>query len=402
MMLRIIFCATFYCFTVISAPAFSIASWNVAGASVENVADRTDDLAALRKAFLSRDENLPDVLILQEVTSYAAAKSIADGLGYQNATIVTTDVGDDKEIWPFALEIALITTRNVVDVSVLQTVRYNRGKPVPFRKPFIQDQISGKLTRGDVTELVIPSEITASNNEKPSRGLLRVVLEDNLVIYGVHLKSSGLAICRAWQVVSDAYDLQKLAADFGLDDSVKAIQEARDAISDYSKNIPDTGIPATVEETQKSARNREAMAGAIGLLASNDINNLGLSAFVAGDFNTPLVEPCKSGQKLEEDAIPQVGCSRKPVANSCAGTDGFDDTYGILTNGLVGSPKFKTLTKDLGRTYVKSGFADSPIDNILVTGPAANWDYNVSKLEGTKVNNKVFGSDHFAIFAVAK
>lgn len=80
---------------------------------------------------------------------------------------------------------------------------------------------------------------------------------------------------------------------------------------------------------------------------------MGKSVFVAGDFNTPLQEVCKAGEKLGDDAEPMVGCATKLDASACAGRDGFDDTYAVLTKGLVSNQRLRVLTEGIGRTYAK-------------------------------------------------
>lgn len=397
-MLRIICAGILYAILSVNAFAFSLATWNAAGASVESIADRKDDVKALGAAYRAELGKLPDVVVLQEITSFAAARKIADYLGYKDATIITSDVGDDREIWPFALEIAVITTENISAVDVFQSLRMKRNKPVPPRAPFIEDQKTGSVRKGNAQEIEIPQIIMASNSEKPSRGVLRVELAD-LVIYGVHLSSSGLSACRAWQTASDAYGLQKLAESFGLGDQAKAIQDAKDAVLEYAKAIPKEGVSATVDETLKRAKKREAAAAAISILARADVSE-GKSVYVAGDFNTPVSEKCKTGTKLAEDATPQASCKIKITPDTCGAVDGYDDTIAIFSKGLAGGPEFSVLTKDLDRTYTKGGFVNSPIDNILAAGPGAQKPHTVGRIEGPKVNGKVFGSDHYSVLAV--
>lgn len=378
--------------------AFSIATWNASAGTIEGIADREDNLRLLAAEYRKANGGLPDVLVLQEVTSYAAARKIADYLGYRNATIVTTDVGDDTEIWPFALEIAIVTTLEVATADTFQSLRIKSGVKQPPRRPFIEDQASGSLTKGDAAEIVIPDVITKDNKENPSRGILRVELANGTVIYGVHLKSSGLGVCRAWQTALDANGLQRLATDFGLAEHAAAVQAARDAVVEFQNKMPPEGVAATVNETIQSAKQREAGAAAVGELAKVDIA-ADKSVYVAGDFNTPLVEECKTGSDLAVDHVPEIGCKGGEVLKTCGTKDGFDDTFAILTDGLAGGPKFSMLTSGIGKTYVSTSFADSPIDNILVAGPASQTEHTVMKLEGPIVNNKVFGSDHYSVLA---
>ena len=122
----------------------------------------------------------------------------------------------------------------------------------------------------------------------------------------------------------------------------------------------------------------------------------GKSIFVAGDFNTPLQEVCKTGEKLSEDAEPLMGCTTKLEASACRGKDGFDDTYAVLTKGLVADMRFRVLTEGIGRTYAKGDFVDSPIDNVLVVGPLSSGSFSAMKIKGPE-NDSTFGSDHYPV-----
>ncbi|WP_440658728.1 endonuclease/exonuclease/phosphatase family protein [Ensifer adhaerens] len=381
------------------ANAFTLATWNAAGGTVESIAEREDDVKRLGAEYRKAANALPDVLVLQEITSFAAARKIADFLGYKDATIATSNVGDDSEVWPLALEIAIISKQPFVSVDSFQTLKVVRGVKQPPERPFIESQATGVLTKGTGNEVQIPSAITAINTENPSRGILRVELGDGTVVYGVHLASSGLATCRAFDTATSARDLEQLARSFGLDEDAAAVGRARDAVLAFHRAIPDTGIPATVNETLKRAKQREAGAGAVSALASADVA-AAKSVYIAGDFNTPLNEPCKTGSKLGEDFAPQIGCKPGVTPNTCGPTDGYDDTFAILTGTLVGSAELMVLTKHLDRTYVKPAFVNSPIDNILVGGPAAKKAHQVSKIKEDPKDNKVFGSDHFSVLAI--
>jgi hypothetical protein len=59
--------------------------------------------------------------VLQEITSYAAAVRIARSLGYTEGAVAASDAGNDREIRPFALEVAVVTTRRVIRVTSYQS-----------------------------------------------------------------------------------------------------------------------------------------------------------------------------------------------------------------------------------------------------------------------------------------
>ena len=149
------------------------------------------------------------------------------------------------------------------------------------------------------------------------------------------------------------------------------------------------GIEATKQEALRRARTREAAAGAVAALAAKD-RLAGKQVFVAGDFNTPLDEPCKTGTKLDEDFEPMMGCATRIEPTSCGTKDGFDDTFAILTSGVIDGTKLRVPTQGLGRTYIKGNFVDSPIDNVLTS---MDRPFTAQKILESG-SNPAFGSDH--------
>jgi hypothetical protein len=79
---------------------------------------------------------------------------------------------------------------------------------------------------------------------------------------------------------------------------------------------------------------------------------------------------------------------------SCTDFCNCDDTFAIVTEGLVAQTKLKVLTAGIGSTYKSERFADSPIDSILVGGPLAQSTFSAAKLQDPS-SDKPFGSDHF-------
>jgi hypothetical protein len=375
---------------VFPAHAFTLATWNAEQGSVESVTRREATLSKLGDVLRANTGGaLPDVLVLQEITSWAAAARIARALGYTGATLAITDSGNDKEIWPFALEVAIVTTKPVVSVTSYQS------RPDERFPPFLVALPVGDVTFGQVQTVNVPPEVALRDKETIPRAILRVEMEGGIVVYGVHLNSSGLGFCRVEDAIKGARDLQEKAEALGLDADAKAIEKAIKSVRSGMKSARNPGIEATKQETLRRARSREAAAGAIAVLAAEDIS-AGKSVFVAGDFNTPLQEACKSGEKLNEDAEPLMGCATKLEASMCKGKDGFDDTYAALTNGLIGNVRFRVLTEGIGRTYAKGDFVDSPIDNVLVAGALSSSSFAAIKLKGAE-NDPTFGSDHYPV-----
>ena len=171
-----------------TAKAFSLTTWNVAEGTIENVTRRETDIQRLGVIIRAKLQgNLPDVLVLQEVTSYAAAIRVARALGYQAGVVAASDSGSDAEIWPFALEVAIVTTRPIVSVTAYQS----RAD----RKPFVAALATGDVTYGTVTPVTVPAVVALPPSELIPRAILRVEIEGNTVIYGVHFTraASGFA-----------------------------------------------------------------------------------------------------------------------------------------------------------------------------------------------------------------
>ena len=374
-----------------TAEAFSLTTWNVAEGTIENVTRRETDIQRLGVIIRAKLQgNLPDVLVLQEVTSYAAAMRVARALGYQAGAVATSDSGSDAEIWPFALEVAIVTTRPIVSVTAYQSRADH--------KPFVAALATGDVTYGTVTPVTVPAVVALPPSELIPRAILRVEIEGNMVIYGVHFNSSGLGFCRLGDAMKGAGELRRKAEALGLTGEARDIQAAMDRVRQEIGRARDPGVEATKQEALRRWRSREAAAGAVAALAAAD-QSAGKTVFVAGDFNTPLNEACKTGKKLEEDFEPMMGCATRLEPTSCGTRDGFDDTYAVLTSGVIEGMRFRVLTEGLGRTYVKGNFVNSPIDNVLVGGAGSDRLFTAEKLMETGTN-PAFGSDHTPVLVV--
>jgi hypothetical protein len=210
----------------------------------------------------------------------------------------------------------------------------------------------------------------------------------------VHLNSSGLGFCRLDDAMKGSNELRQRARSLGLSDDDVAVQQAMQHVRQEIARARDPGIEATKQEALRRARSREAAAGAIALLSQADVS-AGKTVYVAGDFNTPLEEPCKTGSKIEEDFDPPaIGCNTSLTPASRGTRDGFDDTFAVLSSGMIGGLRFRVLTEGIGRTYARGNFVDSPIDNMLVAG--SNATHRAVKL-GQAISGAVFGSDHYPV-----
>ena len=257
------------------------------------------------------------------------------------------------------------------------------------RPPFVAALSTGDVSYGTVSVVVVPASVALPSNEIIPRAILRVELEGGIVVYGVHLNSSGLGFCRLEDAMKGGSELRRKAVDLGLIGEAEAVQAAMDRVRKEMGRARNPGIEATKQEAMRRARTREAAAGAVAALAAKD-RAAQKQVFVAGDFNTPLDEPCKTGKKLDEDFEPMMGCATRIEPASCGSKDGFDDTYAVLTSGIVEGTRLRVLTEGLGRTYLKGNFVDSPIDNVLTS-----VDRQFKALKFVEIgSNSAFGSDH--------
>jgi hypothetical protein len=379
--------AMMFAATAVSAAEISVGIWNVSQGTIESVARRGVQLASLGAELKRVSGELPPVMILEEITSFAAATAVAKSLGYASGTVAVSDAGADNQIWPFALEVAIITTLPVTSVTSYQS------KPNPKFTPFIVDLGSGNITNGNIIKLVVPVVAGIDAEANVPRAVLRVELEGGTVIYGVHFNSSGLGFCRLDDQTKQSENLAKTAEALGLTTEATAIRDAVARVEDGIAEAKNPGVAATAAEAFQRASTREAAAAAIAQLAEVDVAS-GKTVFVGGDFNTPLNEPCKTGTDLAEDFQPLLGCNTGITPATCDQVDGFDDTIAVLTQGLAGGATFRVLTEGIGRTFASPNFVDSPIDNVLIAGSSA--EFEAHKLIDP-AGSKPFGSDHHPV-----
>lgn len=404
----------------------NILNWNVEQGSIENIIRRTDDFQELAKV-----SGTPDVMIVQEINSVASAIKIAEHMNIESPHIAVSDFGHDEEIIFFGFETAVISRYPIVSVTEYQHKTRPNSKAVTRafeNTPFLVDEtgVIALAPQESAKDIKIPKKLfgrmSKGRNFRVSRGLLRVELANGLVIYPVHLKSNLPAICG--QVNRDLSgarsNLNKIARQ--LPEYSREIAEAKHKLDllylkelNKSQNLHSLRntdlqerLPAFTDAHLQNAVNRENTVAALAKLISKDLKNDQLTVIVAGDFNTPISEPSKTGTNIEEDCLPKpLSCSTKIVPNSCEGKDGFDDTHHILNSGIAFGVQMKA-TFDGAQTYSNDGFAPSPIDNIYIAGRMAKLDSQAVRLgdrepvlnsEGKQVKGKftVFGSDHYPL-----
>lgn len=143
------------------------------------------------------------------------------------------------------------------------------------------------------------------------------------------------------------------------------------------------GVDGT-EDLENAAR-REFVAAQVALGVLEDQRLWpAATAIVAGDFNVGHADAGKNGRSLLADA-----------ATSAEGADLYDDTHALFRDGLVGGLRMTNLVGHV-RTPTYPSFPSTPIDNIYVAGPAAEW------FAPATVSTDTYGSDHCPVWAVRR
>ncbi|WP_217350581.1 hypothetical protein [Ruegeria sp. HKCCD7255] len=411
------------------AETINIVNWNVEQGSVENVIRRKEDFE--QAANDATGFGTPDILILQEINSVASAQEIASNMGMANPHVVVSDFGKDSEVIFFGLEVAVASTITVVSVTEYQHEKTTSGSfnakfaDGPFWvKPDRSIELLGDDAIADieVPEGILPEHSSgAPRNMRVTRGLLRVELENGLIIYPVHFKSNNPAIC---------FEVNR-----NLSDARRNLRRIKEKIPSYENDIDaalspldDLYLKGSVRSLRKqenqqelrgfteshldNAVSRENAAAALMWLVAKDLEDGTKTVIVAGDFNTPLIEPGKAGTDLNIECVPTpLDCETKIVPETCeagTGPDGFDDTHFIMQSESISGASMRPLIDPNIPTYANDGFQLSPIDNIYIAGRLAS-----AELQGVRVGERehvvdsngdvvpgkftVFGSDHFPL-----
>lgn len=395
----------------IHAEELKLLNWNVKTGSIEQIAKRKRNIAMVPEG------RTPDILILQEINSFASAQLVADFMGFKRPHIAVSDFGDDSEIIFFGFETAVVSNIPIKSVHEYQQPRIkSNGTVIPDPNGPIVIEPNGEITiftNKNVTTLTVPKDIITdpvNASESISRGLLRVELENGLVIYPVHFKSNIPRLCNELRELSDGLSAIRYFKNNIPEVSIRA-SKAITAIESLARSKvdgkvnPDPSINSKpTQETlrafanghAKTAASRENAAAALMKLVSADLRDTTIKGVVvAGDFNTPLNEPSKTGQNLSQDCMPaKLSCTLKKVENTCIGEDGFDDTHHILQSGIVEGTKLIPLFTNSESTHTGAGFVNSPIDNVYVSE-------QISVTRPARVvrgsDEIAFGSDHFPI-----
>ena len=299
-----------------------VMTWNINGG------EQDKDILASNAHQMMLDIGDFDILVLQEVISSEQVSEIADEIGFDHWAI--SDFSPPVHVtgkWFASLEVAILSRTPFLKVAEWDT--------------------TGRLPTGDpydprVSDATVPTEsldlrLTISDGERPSRGFLRVDLDDGLSVYATHWKSSRGA-----------------SGDEDLVNAAKRENNARGIAKDAALILADGG-----------------------------------SVIVAGDLN---IQPIGKHVRVGSDT--DIDC--KPSLSNCGtgGVDGYDDSMAILA-GLENG--YRLLSEDVPPTYLGGNFGSGAIDHIAVIGPIAAAFPTASTVSVS--GNSYFGSDHSPVFS---
>ena len=107
------------------------------------------------------------------------------------------------------------------------------------------------------------------------------------------------------------------------------------------------------------------------------LNNPNSSIIFGGDVNVGATDATKNGTSLTNDR-----------------TDGYDDTHAILSDGLIGGLRMRSLVQNIGPTFIGGNFGPTgAIDVLYVEGALKN------RFADAQSTTQGFGSDHLAVYA---
>lgn len=139
----------------------------------------------------------------------------------------------------------------------------------------------------------------------------------------------------------------------------------------------------TGKKDEKNSQKREIIIGAaIEAVASHKRSHTGWSYIVAGDFNVSPGDTKKTGYDF----------NAKCIQNDCSG---YDQTHAIASGAYTDGISMTNVVAFAGRSYAKGNYANSPIDNIYVTGSLFDGEYTVRK-------HGPYGSDHYVLSVMFK
>ncbi|MBY3177587.1 hypothetical protein HFO27_23605 [Rhizobium leguminosarum] len=338
-----------------------IVSWNIAASPYERVLTRASDYKKMA------DILSPDVIVLIELTGQPDIKAIADAIGWQTYFATMSDGQVQGDEIHASLEVGVLSK-----IPITSVIEFD-PKPEGHTHQVLTNANPDGDSSIPVTEMPLKG-IDMMGLAATDRGTLRVDLANGLTVFPVHLKSNSNDAC------------------FAADDAIKGLKKLDLPPVPALQSILDNGSDVKAKADKDNAFKRERVIAATKTVADQAVAD-GRTVLIAGDWNTSF-EPGKFGQSFDDCQLAAFSCAKAPFpASTCTG-DGFDDTFAVMTVPLVGSPKWAMLTKDLGRTYDDTDFADKAIDHMSVPASQA------ASFVAPKVAPDTFGSDHFPIFTV--
>ncbi|ANL47546.1 endonuclease/exonuclease/phosphatase family protein [Rhizobium phaseoli] len=338
-----------------------IVSWNIAASPYEQVLARVSDYKKMA------DTLSPDVIVLIELTGRLDIKAIADAIGWQTYYATVSDGQVQGDEIHASLEVGVLS--KIPITSVIEFDPKPEGRTVQV---FTNSKPDGDSSI-PVKEMPLKG-IDMMGLAATDRGTLRVDLANGLTVFPVHLKSNSNDAC------------------FAADDATKALKKLGLPPVPALQTVLDNGSDVKAKADKDNSFKRERVIAATKTVADQAVAD-GRTVLIAGDWNTSF-EPGKFGQTFDDCSLTAFSCAKAPFpASACTG-DGFDDTFAIMTVPLSGTQKWTMLTKDLGRTFKDTEFADKAIDHMTV--PVAQ----AASFAEPKVAPDTFGSDHFPIFTV--
>ncbi|PKA43205.1 hypothetical protein CWR43_14250 [Rhizobium sullae] len=336
-----------------------IVSWNIAASPYEKLLVRASDYKKMA------DTLSPDVIVLIELTGRPDIKAIAEAIGWPTYYATMSDGQVQGDEIHASLEVGVLSK-----IPITSVIEFD-----PKPEGHTYQVITNSKPDGDssipVNEMPLKG-IDMMGLAATDRGTLRVDLANGLTLFPVHLKSNSNDAC------------------FAAGDAIKGLKKLDLPPVPALQSILDGGSDVKAKADKDNAFKRERVIAATKVVADQAVAD-GRTVLITGDWNTSF-EPGKFGQSFDDCQLAAFTCAKAPFpASTCTG-DGFDDTFAIMTVPLAGSQKWTMLTKDLGRTFKDTEFADKAIDHISV--PAAQ----AASFAAPKVASDTFGSDHFPIF----
>lgn len=266
----------------------TFATWNLGAAWDGAIEARAEQFRTAAEAVGA------DVYVVQEVMSLAGAETIAGHLGIADAHIAVSDFtatseqgdDDDKANVFFHLEVAVISRIPILSAQELEFDRDDATGPI-VNKPSIATSRGRLFVPNMVWETL---DSPTQRGLRWSRGVLRVELEGDMVIYAIHAKSDFNGFCYDIRTAAELLDSFSRYADEESGLPATDIAVLQSAIATLSN------VQAAEEETSFSrtwitnGQKREAMFAAVADKAARDIAG-GKTVLVMGDFNIALDDP---------------------------------------------------------------------------------------------------------------